>query len=871
MSLPRNITPPKLADRFFNWYCQNELGESIQGDLHERYELYRQSHSRMRSNYLYWLDVIRFINRFTLRKKSTRKTLIPTIMLKNYTLVALRNIKKNMAFTAINVIGLAISMAVCLLIIATIDDQTSYDDFHSKKDVIYRATHKRLNDVNLPIATTPLPLADKLRNEYSGLEHIVQFRRGFAGEILDNGKAINISGLYTNPEVFDLFDFELESGNVATALNEPNTVVLRKDIAEKFFRDRDPLGEDLVIEGLGSYKITGVLKELPGKTHINFEALASFSTVASLERQGKLSASLNDWDKLSGGWVYFNFRNEPQLSDLQATLNRLADDNYDEESEYDVVFSIQKMTNITPGPLMGNQIGQSMPNFFIYGFVILAILIMTCAAFNYANLTTARALTRFKEVGVRKVMGSTKGQVVIQFVIEAVLVSLFSLVIAIGLLKLLIPAFESLNMSSLLEWKLNPDTKVYVQFLVFSLLTGLFTGFFPSLYMSSVKPINALKGLDGPKMSKIGLRKSLIVTQLVISIVLIISATLVHRQIKFMITKDYGFDRSSIVNIDLQGQDFNLLKPELEKLSFVQLVSGANNIPNTGRHDDIVVRQNITDEEVKYNYFAVDESYIGNLKLNLVAGTNFTPGQTDEREVIINEEAAKSLGYETSEDAIGGNIILGDSTNVNVVGVVKNYNFMILYMDIKPLLLRYNPKQFEWAQVRVSNSNRIEELKQLESTWADFDPNHDFEYKYFDEQIEEFYSMFYDIVYIVGLISILSIVIAGMGLLGIAAYSIQTRLKEVGIRKILGADGKNLVLILGKSFFIMIIISTFIGGLISFFGNRAWLELFAYRVSFGYDILGIAFLFIIVIGGLTIGTQTWKAMRTNPADILRNE
>ncbi len=871
MSSRKNITPPRLADWFFNWYCQNELGESIQGDLHERYELYLESHSRLKSNLLYWMDVIRFINRFTLRKKSTRKTFTPTIMLKNYTLVALRNIKRNLAFTTINVVGLAISMAICLLIIATIDDQTSYDEFNAERDNIYRLKHKRLNDVNLWLATTPLPLVDKLTNEYTGLEEVVPLRRGFSGEIIDNGKAITLSGYYTNPEAIALFGLELEQGDKSTALVEPNTVVLRNDIAEKFFRDKDPIGQELVVGDLGPFKVTGVLKEIPGKTHVSFEALASYSTVASFEKQGKLSESLNDWDKLSSAWIYFKFGSGTSPENLQDELDRWADENYDEDSEYDVIFGMQKMTNITPGPLMGNQIGQSMPNFFIYGLVVLAILIMTCAAFNYANLTTARALTRFKEVGVRKVMGSTKSQVVIQFVIEAVLVSLFSLVIAIGLLTLLIPAFESLSMSSLLEWKLNPDTKVYVQFLIFSLLTGLFTGFFPSLYMSSVKPINALKGMNGPKMSKIGLRKSLIVTQLVISIVLIISATLVHRQIKFMITKDYGFAKADIVNIDLQGQDYDLLRPELEKLSFVQLVSGANNIPSIGRHDDIVVRQNVTDEEVKYNFFSVDENYIENLKLELIAGSNFTPGQTEEREIIINEEAVESFGYETAEDAIGGNLILEDSTNVNIVGVVKNYNFMILYMDIKPLLLRYNPEEFEWAQVKVSGANRIEELKQLENTWAGFDPNHDFEYKYFDEQIEEFYAVFYDIVYIVGLISILSIVIAGMGLLGIATYSIQTRLKEVGIRKILGADGRTLVFILGKSFFIMIIVSTLIGSLISFFGNKAWLELFAYRISFGFDIIGIAFLFILVVGGLTIGTQTWKAMRTNPAEILRNE
>ena len=574
---------------------------------------------------------------------------------------------------------------------------------------------------------------------------------------------------------------------------------------------------------------------------------------------------------MSSGWLYFKFNDEPKLADLQKFLEGLSDENYNADSEYDVVFGIQQMSNITPGPLMGNQIGQSMPNFFIHGLVVLAILIMTCAAFNYANLSTARALTRFKEVGVRKVMGSTKKQVVFQFIVEAVMVSLFSLVLAIGLLKLLIPAFESLNMSSLLEWQLNPDTKVYLQFLVFSLLTGLATGFFPSLYMSSVKPINALKGMDGPKMSRIGLRKSLIVTQLVISIVLIISSTLVHRQIKYMITKDYGFNRDNIVNISLQGQDFDLLKPKLEELAFVEVVSGASNIPSIGRHNEVEIRKKVNDEREKYNYFSVDETYIDNLKLELIAGANFIPGQAVERELIINEQAVESLGFKTPEEAIGGNVILEDSTIVNIVGVVKDYNFMILYMEIEPMLLRHKPQEFAWAQTKVAGINPIEELKTLEGVWAGFDPNHDFDYTYFDDQIEEFYSLFYDAVYIIGLISILSIVIAGMGLLGIATYSIQTRLKEVGIRKILGAEGKNLVVLLGKSFFIMIIISTFIGGMISFFGNKAWLELFAYRITFGYDILGIAVLFIVVVGGLTIGTQTWKAMRTNPADILRNE
>ena len=792
-------------------------------------------------------------------------------MLKNYTLVALRNIKRNLSFTSINVIGLSISMAVCLLIIVMVDDQVSYDEFHENRESIYRVTHERLNDINLPIATTPLPLGTKLREEFPGLQNVVQFRRGFTGEVLENGKAIEINGLYTNPEFFELFDFTLERGIAKTALNEPWTVVLSKDVAEKFFRDEDPIGKSLDVDGLGQFTVTGVFEELPGKTHIRFEAFASFETVASLEEQEKLSESLNDWDKTSSSWTYFQVDDESKLADLSAFLDRAEEEYYNEDSETQVEFGIQKMTNITPGPLMGNQIGQTMPNFFVYGLVILAILIMTCATFNYANLTTARALSRFKEVGVRKVMGSKKSQIIFQFIVEAVVVSLISLVVSIGLLRILIPAFENLNMSTLLNWSLEPDTKVYLQFVAFCVLTGLAIGFFPSLYMSNVKPIKALKGIEAPRLSKLGLRKSLIIVQLVISVVLVISSTLVYRQIQYMTTRDYGFSKDNVVNIELQGQEYDLLKPELEKLSFVKEVSGANNIPSIGRHSSKDIRKLKEEDPQSFNFFSVDEDYIGNLNLQLVSGNNFTPDQPKEREVILNEEAVKILGYENAEAAIGENVILGDSTEVNIVGVVKNYNFMMLYMDIKPLLLRYAPEEFEWAQVKVSGQDRIGELKQLEETWAEFDPNHDFEYSYFDEQIQGFYSTFNDIVYIVGLIAILSIIIAGMGLLGIATYSIQTRLKEVGIRKILGADGKALTLLLGRGFFILVTVSTLIGGTISYFGNKAWLDLFAYRINIGLDVLGVAFLFILVIGGLTIGTQTLKALRTNPAEILRNE
>ncbi len=864
--------PPRWADRFFGWYCRNELAESVMGDLHERYEDYRLHHKKGYADAKYWLDVLRFINRHTLKRKTqNRRILINTIMFKNFALVAFRNILRNRAFTAINVLGLAVAMSVCLIIITMINDQLGYDQFHTQRDEIYRVIHRRSTGVDLAIATTPLPLEAKVRSDYPGIKQLVPFRRGLDGEILDNGKAIPINGLFTNPEFFELFDFELSLGNPKTALLDPYSIVITTEVAEKFFRNQDPMGQTLTIGEKGQFTVTGVFAELPGKTHIEFEALGSYTTVPILENQEKLPKHLDSWENASSGWLYFTLQDGQRRGDFQVFLDGLTKEFYNESSEFVATFRIQKMTDITPGPLMGNQIGQAMPNFFVYGLIVLAVLIMICATLNYANLSTARALTRFKEVGIRKIMGSSRSQVILQFVLEAIIVSVISLALAIGLLRLLIPAFEQLTLSSILGWQLVPDMKVYIQFFLFSLLTGLLTGFFPALYMASVKILSALKGVNVPKMSKIGLRKSLIVVQLVITIVLIISSSLVYRQIHFMMNKDYGFHKDNIVNIDLQGQDFDLLKAELDRLSFVQQVSGANNIPSVGQHNDLKIRRLQSDDPQDFYYFSVDQNYIDNLQLKQVAGTNFIPSEKGIQQIMLNETALKEIGYADAMSAIGENVILEDSTQAKVVGVVQDYNFMMLYMDIKPLVLRYHPEEFEWAQVRISGSNPLDELEQLEALWAGFDPNHDLEYQFFDEQIEEFYSTFFDIVYIVGLVSVLSFVIASMGLLGITSYAMRSRLKEVSIRKVLGARGKDIVLMLGKGFVVMITGATLIGGLLSYFGNKLWLDMFAYRIDFGLDVVGIAFLFIAVITGLTVGIQAIRAVGTNPADVLRTE
>lgn len=871
-----DMLPPKLADRFFKWYCNKPLYESIYGDMQERYEDYVEEFGRKKANRKYWIDVIRFMNRHTLKKSGQNKFYNNNMsILSNYFKVGFRNLLKNRSFTAINVLGLSVSMSVCLVIILMINDQLSYDRWQANGDETYRFTHLNYQELALPMATVPMPLGEEMKEKFTGFEHMVTFRRGFNGEIMQNGKAIALQGYFTEPSFFDLFSFELERGNVETALSQPNSIVLNKEIAEKLFKGQDAMGQTLEVGNKGIYQVTGVLKAYPGKTHIKFESLVSLSSLDNLEKKGILGTTIGNWKNGSTSWTYFKLREGYTVESLEGYLAESGKEHYEADSDERKEFSVQKMSNITPGPLHGNQIGAGMPSFFVIGLGVLALLIIICATFNYTNLSAARALTRTKEVGVRKVMGARKGQLIIQFVVESILLSILSLVVAIGLLQFLIPAFESLKMSSILEWELKMDLKAYLQFFLFSVVLGLITGIFPSIYLASFKPIQAMKKtLTNSKLSSVSMRKALIVSQFVISIVLIVSSVLVYKQIKFMVETDHGYAKENIVNIHMQGQDFKKLETELEKLSFIQNISATNNIPNTGSHYTSGVKRNMDNDGFEIDYFIVDEDYTSNLNLEIIAGRGFIKDaeSMNKNSVIINETAAIQFGFENSLDAIGQQFIIGkDSIPTNIVGVVKDYNFKLLYMPIGPLMLTYDPDDFNIAQVKIEGFDMVAELSAMEVVWDKFDPNHEIILKTFQGEIDEFNAFFYDILYIVGLISILSISIAGMGLLGISTYAIQIRMKEVSIRKVLGASVKNLIFILSKSLSIMLGLSFVIGFTLAFLANNVWLNLFAYRTSFGIDIFLMTMLSMVGIGLLTIGWQAWRATNANPATTLRDD
>jgi putative ABC transport system permease protein len=801
-------------------------------------------------------------------------------MLKNYVKVAIRNLLKNRSFSFINIFGLAMGMSVCLVLIMLVADQKNNDRYNTNRDQIYRITHNRLNTdefVSL-FATTPLPLADKLTNEYDDVDYAVRIRRGFGTDWVGIEQNVNIpiGGFFVDPEFIDLFQLEMLAGDARTALKQPNSVVLKEETAHKLYGKTDVIGKIITVGDLGDYIVTGVLKDNNEQSHIKFEALASLSSLTQIEEQDSLlTASVNNWKNIWNGYVYLQLKDEVSVATVEEHLAAINVEIYSEMEDYNQKFALQPLTKISPGPLMGNEIGPFLPLIFVYFLSGLAFVVMLSASFNYMNLSIARALTRAKEVGIRKVSGATKPQLIIQFLTEAVLLSIVALIISHGVLYLLKPAFTQLHFSQLLQWDLRQDTEVLLYSLGFSLIIGLLAGIIPAMTLASFQASKVLKDLSGIKLfSKLGLRKFLIVAQFSLSLIFIISASLVFNQLKSMVSADFGFKTADIVNVQLNNTSYQQLKTELQKYPIVANVTTASHIPASGSTWGTTLKKKWEDEvELDMAYFNVDEDYISSLDLKLLAGTNFEHLQVEANEIVINEKTLDVFELGTPAEAVGQYLIdADDSASLKIVGVLQDYNHQMLIMDMAPMMLRYNPEETSMAQVTFLPGKNKEGEALIESTFTTINPGLIVDYEAFDTQLAFYYNLLFgDIVTVVGIATVLALIIACLGLLGMATYTIETKTKEVGIRKVLGATSKQLVLQLSRGFMSILVLAIVIAVPIAYFLNNLWLQEFAFRVPISIGVIGFGVFILLILGILTIGSQTYRATTINPVDHLRNE
>jgi putative ABC transport system permease protein len=796
-------------------------------------------------------------------------------MIKNYLLTAFRNVLRYKGFSLINILGLSLSMSVCMVILVVIQDQYSYDEMHHRGDNIYRVQQvDSLDNIPLNMASNPYALGTELRDNYAIAERVVIMNHTVNGEGVYNDTRLAFDGFYANTAFFEVFDFQLMDGSFEKILDEPYTMVLSQETADKFFGDEDPIGKFIEIDTLGAYEVKGVVTKTKLKSHIQFEALISLSTLEILDQKREEPRFVNNWETGWGSWIYLLLDEKADLDNIQQILDEISIEQYKDNEDCNFSFYLQPLDKIVPGPLLGNEIGSFLPKVFILFLGGLALVIIISAAFNYTSLSVARSMLRAKEVGVRKTFGASRSQVIIQFLLEAVLIALISLLAAIALLQLLLPAFSGMQMMSMLEVRPEQNTGIYLWFLLFALATGLLSGALPAVLISSFSPAFVLKGITNIKFfSRLTLRKILLVSQFVFSMVFIISILLIFKQMNFMINADLGFKSELVYDINLQGKEFSKVKDEYLQLPEVVSIAASSHIPAEGNVWGVNIRLKMEDEKYEANYFSVDEHFIEAMGLELIAGRNFPENMSTENEkfVIASEMTLEQFQLGTAQEAIGATLIIEDSTIVEIIGIVKDFQYLAVFLNMKPMLLRYVPGAHYHAFLRLDSPNMPATVKKLESSWENIDPDHELDGDFLDGRIRYYYTFFEDIMYTVGFATLLAIIIAAFGLLGMATYSTRTRQKEIGIRKVFGAEVNQIVLLVSKSYLWLMFIAAVIGGTIAFLVNNLWLQYLSKSVDFGIGTI-LAGVFIVVFVGLgTISTQTLKAARTKPARTLKDE
>jgi putative ABC transport system permease protein len=806
-------------------------------------------------------------------------------MFKNYLKTAVRSLMRNRFFSFINIFGLAIAMAICMAIMMLVADQMMYDRYNTKRDRTYRVNSIAFTDSGMQyseMATTTLPVQKELLEKYTGIEKAVRIVRGFGNPWLELEQNVNIpvSGFYADPEVLDVFEYELEFGDKQTALTEPYTVVLTHKTARKLFRQENPVGESIKVGDLGTFKVTGVLKESTNKSHIAFEALASMATVKSLEAAGQRGNDLDNWYQFTAGWVYILLEEGKTLVDVQPHFDKITKDHFstlpNPDTQQKVRYSLQAMMDITPGAFINNPIGPFLPWIFIYFFAGLAGVVMITSCFNFTNLSIARSLTRAREIGVRKVTGALRWQIFVQFISEALLISFFALFVAMILLIALKPMMLQLSFARLMSWDLEANYAVYALFIAFALVVGLLAGIFPAVVMSGFQPIKVLKGFTSIKLfSRMGLRKSLLVAQFTFSLVFIISVIVVFNQLQLFLNADHGFSMQNKLVVGLNQTSPETLKTALTQFSNIESVAASSHIPAAGMTKGESYKRSLDDKEWQnLSYYSVDEDYLTNMDLTLVAGRFFESNavETNKKYIVLNEKAVQTFRFQSSAEAIGQELIFqSDSSKVQIIGVVRDYHHQLLMEKMDPMALIFDPSQYEILQVKYTGTFQ-DAGQNVATAWANVNPSLKVEYKDFYEEIHKIYEIFFgDLVSILSVISFLAIFISSLGLLGMATYTTETRIKEISIRKVLGSSDGALIYLLSKGFIVVLLIAVVIAVPAAYFINSMWLELLANHVTINISMILLGITILIVFGTVTIGSQTWRAAFVKPVENLKNE
>jgi ABC-type antimicrobial peptide transport system permease subunit len=762
--------------------------------------------------------------------------------------------------------------------ISTLIDIYSYDKFHEKHDRIYRVISRYEylgNKDDQYNATNSLRTARAIKETFPVQEDVALLRGGFNGDFQVGDKIIPLQGFWSNESLFNVFSFELLAGNPATALKTPFSVVLTEESAKKLFGNENALGKVIVLNNDRQYTVTGIAQNVPKHSHIKFDVLASLSSRDITEKDNVNEMA---WDNVWNSWVYVLLPANANLVSFQTNLNELSKKEDPSVKNTHIELALQPLNTIMIGEQMNNQIGPVMGSTLLWVFGGLSFVVLLSACFNYTNLSIARSLRRTREVGIRKVVGAMKSHVLGQFITEAIIISLLSLIAAFILFLLIKPFFLTMHsdLQELLLLDLTPG--LIGCFILFAIVVGIAAGFFPALFFASINAIQVLKNSASTKLfRKVTMRKVLIVFQYSISIMLITGTLIIYKQYKHFLAFDLGYTTENILNIRLQGNKSELLKKELDELPEVKQISKSALITSVGRvWGTLMKNPNNPEDSAGVRFNKVDENYILLHQHHLLAGRNFLPksDSAKESEVIVNQQVLKrfNIGDQDPEKAIGEMVKI-DRQDLQIIGVMKDFQYGRANNESgENVVLRYSNNEVEYLNVKIQSGDLPATYEKIKSIWKKIDPIHPFEAKFYDDEIEHAFSGLSASIKLAGTLAVLTICIASLGLLGMIVFTTETRIKEISIRKVMGASDGKLVYLLGKGFFVLLSIAIFIALPVTYlFFDKVFFPTLANHAPLNLVDGLIGVIAVMSIALIMLGTQTLKVARSNPADVLKNE
>jgi heme/copper-type cytochrome/quinol oxidase subunit 2 len=796
-------------------------------------------------------------------------------MLKNYIKIALRNIVRHKGYSIINIAGLAVGMACCILILLWVQHELSYDRFHENADTLYRVVmeFKHPGGQIAHSRTTCPPLAPFLKNEYPEIRDAARFRYRF-WQLKYNDKTFIELGALADPSFLKMFTFPLIKGDSASALSDPYSIVLTEELAEKYFGNEDPIGESIKVSNWFSLKVTGVIKNIPQNSHINFNFLVPFEILRK-----EWEYTFQEWDT-NNHYTYIMLH---QNSSLQKTNKKIANVMKKNVTGYMATLYLQPIRHLhlhdkDPYPLPEQ--GSSTT---VYIFSAIALFVLIIACINFMNLATARYSIRTKEVGIRKVIGANRGDLIKQFFTESIFTTLLALICAIALVEVFLPIFNNIfqmtNFPFLqgkeIKLALSANLQTILGLFLITILTGAVSGSYPALFISSFQPVKIFRGSGGTGLSRRDhLRKILIVVQFVISIFLIIFTMVIYKQINYINKKNLGYERENVFFIYMTGelrQQFDSIKHELLKNPNVVNITASDSTPadrETWSDDNLSWEGKKEGETIAMEVTAVDYNFLETFNMRMAQGRFFSKEySTDVSNYVVNEAAVKAMGM----DSPLGKRFSYEGREGNIIGVIKDYHSRSLHHQIGPLVMTFNPGWYDTLMIKIKPDNISQTIGSIERTIKGFIPDFPFDYIFLDEFFDFFYGSEKKMSKIIIYFSLFAIFISCLGLFGLASFTAEQKTKEIGIRKILGATASNILLLLTKEFTKWVLIANIIAWPVAYYAMHRWLEGFAYRTNIGIFTFIISALLALMIALLTVSFKTIKAALADPIEALRYE